>query len=193
MSCPPTSKPWNTSTSRFARAAYRAAVYPAGPEPTITTSYVSDIPNTPLIYKSSTSTILIHRASRMAQTFTLGGTRSCLTGFARLALKRYHSGYPLTEREDTHGRARETRPRRAGGRALPRRVRPAAGRWGGCVANCAAGGDQRERQAQLEADQRLPRPVGRGPLPGLGHDRLLLRLSIPSRHRPPSGDHPSGG
>jgi hypothetical protein len=49
MSWPPDSKPWKSSVARFARAEYRAAVYPAGPEPTITTSYVlSGISNTPL-------------------------------------------------------------------------------------------------------------------------------------------------
>src|SRR5262245_54399391 len=37
MSCPPASMPFSRSGRRLARAAYRAAVYPAGPEPRMTT------------------------------------------------------------------------------------------------------------------------------------------------------------
>src|SRR5688572_19236739 len=41
MSWPPASMPLRTSGFRFARAAYRAAVYPAGPEPMTITSRTS--------------------------------------------------------------------------------------------------------------------------------------------------------
>src|ERR671934_2151768 len=37
MSCPPASTPFSTSGCRLARAAYRAAVRPAGPDPRMTT------------------------------------------------------------------------------------------------------------------------------------------------------------
>src|SRR5918997_1387145 len=79
---------------------------------------------------------------------------------------------------EEHGRARERSPRCTGGRALPRRVRSAAGRRGGCLAGSLAGGDQRERPAQLEADQRHPGPDEPGPLPGVGQERLLLRIGL---------------
>src|SRR3712207_5116867 len=88
----------------------------------------------------------------------------------------YYSGRPLAEREGLHGRAREGSPRRAGGRALPRRVRPAPRRRVGRLAGGAAGGHQRERQAQLEARKRYPRPDEPGPVPDLGHHGLLLRI-----------------
>src|ERR687894_390333 len=173
MSCPPTSKPWNTSTSRLARAAYRAAVYPAGPEPTITTSYVSDISNAPLIQNSSQKySNTSHKADGIATTRRAavrlpGSQPTPLEPVARPLQGMYYSGQPSAGREE-HGRARETGPQRARGRALPRRVRPAARRWRGCLAGGLAGGAQRERQAQLEADQRRPRPDEPGPLPGVG-------------------------
>ena len=47
---------------------------------------------------------------------------------------------------------------------------------GGSLAGGPAGGDQRERAAQLEADQRNARPCEPGSLPGVGQERLLLRI-----------------
>src|SRR3954452_14909875 len=41
MSCPPAASPSTTTGCRFARAAYTAAVRPAGPDPTITRSWCS--------------------------------------------------------------------------------------------------------------------------------------------------------
>src|ERR687889_2053473 len=68
MSCPPLSKPWKTSTFRLALAAYRAALYPAGPDPIITTSYALwAIRNAPPEYEISSLDSLIHLASRMVR------------------------------------------------------------------------------------------------------------------------------
>src|SRR3712207_6365243 len=77
-----------------------------------------------------------------------------------------------------HGRAREGSPRQTGGRTLSCRVRPAARRRGGRPAGGPAGGAQRERQAQLEADQRCSGPDESGSLPSVGHDRLFLRVGL---------------